>query len=777
MPRKDRTHAHAAPRGKLRAGEGRRGRLGGFGLTLAGAAGFALFAAALWALLTVSREPLGLKLGDLAPRTFAARVRFARINLDATRIAREEAGRSAPAVFRSVPSQQQVSAAAVVEAVRDGERSMLWQTLPDGVDRAAFARGLPRIRRRIWELQSALEAMGRRGTVRPGDMAQWRAAQKQTSELCVREPSGAEHLVEASEPVFLDPADAEFARSFEPVTGGMTQMQARGTLEVFSCLLKPDLEFAPDLTAQRAEAAASRVPGVVEVVDAGRVILAEGEEATRQSIGDLAREREQYDGSSAGRLVRLQATGGRVVLTLMLLAGGLAYVRRYRPAVLRSVPQALATALVTLAAAGTARFCVIWGVTPLWMPVPLVVMVMCLVFDRRFGLGMAVFYAALTRLACPGADFEFAVLLIGGVSAALLTGEVRTRSTLIKAGLATGAALFVAVWGLGLMSALDRALVPLRFWESPLLKLSLVALLNGVLSGFVVTGLLPAIERLFGVTTDIRLLEWSDPNQPLLQRLLLEAPGSYHHSMVVGSLAADAAEAVGANPLLARVSAYFHDVGKLKKPDYFAENLPSGAPNPHDQLSPTMSSLIITGHPRDGAEMAEAYGVPRVIRDAILQSHGSSLLQYFWDKAQRQENERDAVQERSFRYRLPKPQTKEAAIVMLCDAVESAARSLDAPSGGQICSLTRQIITDRLQDGQLDESELTITDLKRLEDNLVHGLTAAFHSRVRYPGQEGIVREPVPQAAQGRTEGAARQQAPAEAAPAAEGERNARGDS
>ncbi|MHC4479643.1 MAG: HDIG domain-containing metalloprotein [Planctomycetota bacterium] len=249
------------------------------------------------------------------------------------------------------------------------------------------------------------------------------------------------------------------------------------------------------------------------------------------------------------------------------------------------------------------------------------------------------------------------------------------------------------------------------------------------------------------MTTDIRLLEWSDPSQPLLQRLLLDAPGSYHHSMIVGSLAADAAEAIGANPLLARVSAYFHDVGKLKKPEYFGENLPEGGANPHDELSPTMSSLIITAHPKDGAEMAEQYGVPREVRDVILQSHGSCVLQYFWKKAQSENGERGKLEARSFRYRLPKPQSREAAIVMFCDAVESAARSVDSPSVSQLRNLVRDIILDRLHDGQLDDSGLTITDLKRLEDCLVHGLTAVFHSRVSYPGQQKAQEAPATAAA------------------------------
>jgi hypothetical protein len=264
----------------------------------------------------------------------------------------------------------------------------------------------------------------------------------------------------------------------------------------------------------------------------------------------------------------------------------------------------------------------------------------------------------------------------------------------------------------------------------------LLAFGNGVLSGFLLTGLLPVVEYVFGVTTDIKLLEWSDPNQPLLQRLLLEAPGTYHHSMLVGSLAADAAEAIGANPLLTRVSAYFHDIGKLRKPDYFTENMPEGQENPHDKLSPTMSRLIITAHPRDGAEMAQKEGLPKVVQDIILESHGCTLTRYFWDRAKQQNADVNEADEGAFRYRLPKPHTKEAACVMLADAVESASRSLDAPSASKIKELVHGIILDRLHDGQLSESGLTVTDLDRIENTLVRGLNAVFHRRIAYPEQE-----------------------------------------
>jgi hypothetical protein len=518
-------------------------------------------------------------------------------------------------------------------------------------------------------------------------------------------------------------------------------------------------EPAPETLAARV----SFVDQTGRTVQAGQVIVRGGEPVDTADLARLRAERTAYRQSDAGFMQHTQERGALGVALLVVFAGAVAYTERYRESLLSKRSAAFAFALFTLAVAAFARYCVVAGVSPLWVPMPFVIIAMCLVFDQRFGLASAVFYALLVRLACPGANYEFFVLLVGGLAAALLSRKVRTRSTLIKVGLLTGLMQFCAAWAFRFIMRPDTASGPLSPWAPVVVHHTAVALANGALSGFFVSGLLPAIERLFDITTDVRLLEWSDPNQPLLQKLLVDAPGTYHHSMLVGSLAGDAAESVGVNPLLARVGAYFHDVGKLRKPHYFGENLPTGAKNPHDDLTPSMSSLIITAHPKDGADMAEEYGVPREVRDIILESHGSSVVRYFWNKAQEQADGQTELEERDYRYRLPKPHSKEAAIVMLCDAVESAARSMDSPSVPQLRNLVRSIIMGRLHDGQLDESTLTITDLKRLEDTLVHGLTAVFHNRIRYPGQpdedeagqgEATGEEPAPQpAGEGATSG------------------------
>jgi len=488
----------------------------------------------------------------------------------------------------------------------------------------------------------------------------------------------------------------------------------------------------------------------------GELILSSGSVVTRRHLADLHLERQAYRSSPRGRLMFVQRIGGLAVALLVFVTGAAVYVRRYKPDILANRRKAISLVLLTLGVVAMTRYCVVAGVTSLWVPVPLAVMVLSLVGDERLGFAAAVFYSTLVWLAFGGAGPEFFILLAGAVASAFLCGQVRTRNTLIKVGVVTGAVMFCTAWALGVLTELEGAVMPLAAFDAGIARDCVIALTNGVLSGFLVSGLLPGIERLFDVTTDVRLLEWSDPNQPLLQNLLLEAPGTYHHSMVVGGLSADAAESIGANPLLARVSAYFHDVGKLRKPDYFAENLPPGAKNPHDDLSPSMSNLIITTHPKDGADMAEQYGVPEVVRDIILQSHGSGVLSYFWDKVQQDGNGQTGLEERDFRYRLPKPASKEAAIVMLADAAESAGRSLESPSAGQLRNLVHQIILDRLHDGQLDEAGLSTTDLKQLEDSLVHGLAAAFHSRISYPGQEKVGREtpgPAPDDQAGKEDG------------------------
>jgi hypothetical protein len=255
-----------------------------------------------------------------------------------------------------------------------------------------------------------------------------------------------------------------------------------------------------------------------------------------------------------------------------------------------------------------------------------------------------------------------------------------------------------------------------------------------VLAGFLVTGALPLVERCFSIVTDVTLLELADGSHPLLQELIRRAPGTYTHSMTVATLAEPAAEAIEANPLLVRVGSYFHDIGKMLKPQYFIEN--QNGENLHEGLEPALSTLVIIGHVKDGVALAEQYRLPRPIIDFIQQHHGTTLVEYFYREALRlqESNGQGRVElESSFRYPGPKPRTRENGIVMLADAVESASRALGDPTPGSLRKLVHDLLMKRLLDGQFEESGLTLTELHLIEESLSKGLIALFHARIRYP--------------------------------------------
>lgn len=696
----------------------------------------ALFAIAVFTVLTTGRPSIGVHVGEPAPREYAARVSFQSTDLERTETARERARMLEPPVFRHQPQAWHQAVDETFRLIAANDREAIRERLPRDFPADEFLELLPELTRRADALKEALNGLADRYLATPADLAHETLQEKLTDRVRLVGASDESRTLPLADLHELSASAEPLRRALEAPLEGMPPEEAALARRGLSALMPPTASLEVERTVEAARRAAAQEPEKEKTVQEGRIILARGSEARPQHIEDIQAEQRRYRHTPEGALAVVERLGGVALLLLILMVASLVYAHRYCGELLRRRLQVLAFLFITLVVAALARLCVLHGVTPLWVPVPMMVIITSLVYDQRFGIGTAVFFSVLVRLAAPGASSEFTVLLLGGLTAALLTGQVRTRGALIKAGLLTGLVQFAAVWGLGLMGAEETGRIPLTFWQSPLMRHSLAALANGFLSGFIVSGTLPVIETIFGVTTDIRLLEWSDPNQPLLQKLLLNAPGTYHHSMLVGSMAAEAAEAIDANPLLARVSAYFHDIGKLKKPEYFGENLPEGAENPHDELSPTMSNLIITAHPKDGAEMAEKYGVPREVRDIILQSHGSSVLSYFWDKAQGGDQKKDQMRETDFRYRQAKPQSREAAVVMLCDAVESATRSLESPTPDQVRKLTHEIVLGKLHDGQLEDSRLTVTDLKALEDSLVRSVRAIFHNRVRYPGQE-----------------------------------------
>ena len=357
-----------------------------------------------------------------------------------------------------------------------------------------------------------------------------------------------------------------------------------------------------------------------------------------------------------------------------------------------------------------------------------------------FAMTMAVAYrhqtaillsASVTLIVAIGLGLSLfdSLLLIGpSICSIAMLDTIRHRSKLLVVGLTSG------------LVAIALALAIGAFESQPVWPTCRLALLTGtwcLVAGSLMTVALPLVERMFRVQTDLSLIELGDPAHHLLQELVRRAPGTYNHSITVASIAEAAAESIGARGLLVRVGAYFHDIGKMLKPGYFIENQGVGG-NQHDALVPAMSTLVIIAHVKDGADLARQNRLPEVIIDFILQHHGTTLVEYFYRQAQQKnpDGEDSEVDETSFRYPGPKPQTKEAGVLMLADAVESASRALVEPTPSRIESLVEELIKKRLEDGQFDECGLTLQEVRTIGDSLIKSVTAVYHGRVKYPGQE-----------------------------------------
>lgn len=331
-----------------------------------------------------------------------------------------------------------------------------------------------------------------------------------------------------------------------------------------------------------------------------------------------------------------------------------------------------------------------------------------LLFDYRYGL----------------------VALISGVASAFGLSGAQKRSSILLGGLIASVASILAIISMHFIVPIEGT------WRDLVLSISF-GIASGMLSAVLTIGFLPYIETAFGLLSPMRLLELSNPNHPLLRKLLIETPGTYHHSIIVGNLSEAAAEAIGADGLLARVGAYYHDLGKTKRPQFFIENQ-IHRENPHDKISPNLSKTIIISHTRDGVELLKEYRIPKPLQDIAAQHHGTTLLKYFYYKALNQQKEGERINEEDYRYPGPKAQFKEAAIVGICDCVEAAVRSLSRPTPSRIQNMVKKIIQDRLEDGQFDECDLTLKELDLIAQAICETLQGIFHNRIEYPDEPAV---------------------------------------
>ena len=473
-------------------------------------------------------------------------------------------------------------------------------------------------------------------------------------------------------------------------------------------------------TLRRKEEVSRSIPLQYNWVEKDEVIIRKGEKINNATLAKITA---MEDTLTKGRQpLRIIGIGVLVSIVIIVI---LFYLKLVEPAILNNLSYLAAIGLILIVTLLIARLTIIYNLSFLLVPLAAGSMLITILFGPGAGLVTALLLSLFIGFI---SRFNFLFLLTGLCSSIVgiyRIKDARHRSDIIKAGFLAGIAglLVILAWRWTNETPFEEAFMD-----------GLIGLLNGFICAFLVAGCLPFFEYFLKVTTNIRLLELTDLNHPILKDMALKASGSFQSSIVTGTLAEAAASSIGANALLARVGAYYHDIGKIKKPAYFSENqLQTG--NRHDKLSSNISGLILISHVKDGVELAKEYNLPYKIINIIREHHGTTLAFYFYHKALEEKKGKE-IEEQNFRYPGPKPQNKEAAIVMLADSVEAASRTLTEPSPGRIENLVKKIINNKFIDYQLDECELTLKDLNKIGQSFTHYLTGILHSRVQYPDEE-----------------------------------------
>lgn len=411
--------------------------------------------------------------------------------------------------------------------------------------------------------------------------------------------------------------------------------------------------------------------------------------------------------------------GGVLAIILLLSFLLILYIHNFCAKIIQGTKELILLCVIILLTLLSA-----WLVNPantLLIPVFIAPMLISVLLDLRLGIVVNILLSMVITLITKGDTGFFFTAVIGGTIAAFIVHGANQRSRISASGLVIAVVNAIVIICIGLTNKSNAA---------SMFNSAAIVAANGMLSTIFTIGTLPFFESTFNIITPLKLLELANPNQPLIKKLLMEAPGTYHHSLMVGNLAEVATEAISGNALLARVGAYYHDVGKLKRPNFFKENQLSD--NPHDRMTPNLSTLVITSHTSDGAEIAEKYKVPLAVRNIISQHHGTTLAAYFYYKAKKTDKN-DSVKQEDFRYQGPRPTTKEAAVVMLADSVEAAVRSMVEKTEGKMEGLIRKIIKDKLDDGQLDLCDLTLRDMDMIAKAFMRVFGGYFHEREEYP--------------------------------------------
>lgn len=689
-------------------------------------------------LLGAGAQPFPYRLGDRADREIRLSSSLELYNDTKTRNAQEEAVRQSPPVFTHDP-QPHVElrarlhnlASAVAKTVSFDMLDPLvrsdWKLTPEAFETLRQVLGTEQdVPSFIDKLDRVFEPILERGVIDPAALPTDRD----------RETDRIEVFAAGSDTSRFANLDAVLLSELSKPTGPLAQRLDRAwpnspvSKTLFS-LIVPHLRSTLTLDVEKTRAielrAREQVAPVYDQYAAGYLVVPEGQAITEDRFRLLADEHRRLE-RNLPLSNRLRHLAGLGLIVTALVAGGSIYIRAYQRDLERRPARLAILAAGSVATLALAR---LLGAEPYRaeiLPIAVACMMFAIAFDRSIALLLAFALSVLVALTQPRPMENFVVVLGGSGVAALFLDSVRSRTKLIVVGFVAGltyAALSVAM---GLLFDAPGSL---------LLEDAARRFGCGLIAGFLISGSLPFIESMFGIVTDISLIELADSSHPLLQELVRRAPGTYNHSVSVSIIAEAAAQKIGANSLLVRVGALFHDVGKMLKPQYFIENKSPDEKNRHEQLAPALSTLIIIGHVKDGMDLGHQHHLPQPIIDMIEQHHGTTLVDYFFQEAAREQRSlpdpEEAVEESAFRYPGPRPQTKEAAVLMLADCVESASRALSEPTPASIEKLVRHLSFNRLLDGQFNESGLTLEEVELIEDSLTKSLTSVYHGRIKYP--------------------------------------------
>ncbi len=699
-------------------------------------------------ILSAGGDVLDIRAGQTLPRAITSRVDFSVEDAEQTAEKRVRARDSAPIYYRLDESRladlrNRLMSALALAKEHAGEPEELKDKaakIKIFLDEAGLAElqrlaELPDARRYQDSVDRAMRALARQPLVQAVDLGGRTAIEAilidpiNERERSVDRPSDLLHanavengkkVAEAAMLAFPGPLRDTIRNSITAVLAGDTPEEP----------LNPLYRYERDRSRAAADEAYASVPTQFLTYQQGAILANHGV-VTEKEVELLEHEWEEYRGWAQAAGERgWGAMLGRSVLVFLVVIGLAVYIARFQqPKMMSNLVRQSTTALVLLALLALGRLAFVNSGAP-----------HLAVGSQAFAAALlGIIYAHGSVFAITGAlavlmtlatqqGVGFCVVLLA-VSGVLLFGlrTVRNRGKIVGVGAAAGLVALATTVAVGLINHQTLAFV----W-----KQGLWAAGATLAAGFIVEGILPAIERAFRLSTGMTLLEWCDASKRLLRMMAADAPGTYNHSLLVGALAESAAEAVGANGLRARAGAYYHDIGKLNKPEYFVENQ-HPADTRHDRLSPAMSHLVIIGHVKDGTEMAKEYGLPASLQPFIAEHHGTTIIEYFYHAASKARKPGDAeVSDTEFRYAGPKPQSRETAIVMLCDGVEGAVRAMTEPTPGRIETVVSQIIRKRLADDQFDECDLTFRELATIERSLVKSLCSIYHARIVYPEKE-----------------------------------------